>query len=275
MHDDLGACLRAWRDRLSPAEAGLPSSARRRAPGLRRQEVATLAGLSVEYLARLEQGRARHPSASVIGPLARALRLSDAERDHLLVLAGHAPQSSRAQPHLTPGLLRILDRLEDTPVHVVDDAYDVVHANRLARSLLGDDFFAGNLARRGFLGPASRVADEDGHDDEFRSRVVADLRRALGASPQRDRVRALVDELLEASPDFARRWARADVSAPRRRRKVVVHPEVGRIEVDCDVLRADDSSLRLVVYTVAAGSTGASALELLGAIGSQRFAEAP
>jgi hypothetical protein len=178
---------------------------------------------------------------------------------------------------MTPGLLRILDRLADTPVHVVDDAFEVVHANALARSLLGDEFFDAvpNLARREFLGPPGRVADEDGHDDRFRARIVADLRRALGASPQRDRVRTLVDELLEASPDFARRWARADVSAARSRRKTILHPEVGRVKVDCDVLRADDSSLRLIVYTVAPGSEEASALELLAAIGTQRFAEAP
>src|SRR5215207_7770493 len=127
MDDDLGACLRAWRDRLSPADAGLQRTSRRRAPGLRRQEVAALAGVSVEYLARLEQGRALHPSASVLGPLARALRLSDAERNHLLVLAGHAPDAPWVAAHLTPGLQRILDRLEDTPVHVIDDTFQVVH----------------------------------------------------------------------------------------------------------------------------------------------------
>ncbi len=274
MHDDLGACLRAWRDRLTPRDVGLPAGPRRRAPGLRRQEVAALAGLSSEYLARLEQGRSRHPSASVLVPLARALRLSDAERDHLLVLAGHAPGGARVAPHLTPGLLRILDRLDDTPVHVVDDAWEVVHANRLARSLLGDEFFApgANLARREFLGPPSRVVDEDGHDERYRARIVADLRRGLANSPQRERAGALVDELRAKSADFAERWARADLAPPRSRHKVIAHPEVGRVEVDCDVLKAEDSSLRLVVYTVAPGSRGANALALLAAIGSQAFA---
>ena len=274
MEAELGACLRAWRDRLSPEEAGLPAGRRRRAPGLRRQEVATLAGLSVEYLARLEQGRASHPSTSVIVPLARALRLSDAERDHLLVLAGHAPQmTSRAAPHISPGLQRILDRLADTPVHVTDDTYRVVYANRMARNLLGDDFFESepNLARRYFLGLPSRVADEDGHDDHFRDRIVANLRRALGRSPQRELVRELVDELIAASPEFAERWERGDVEASRAHRKAIIHPEIGRIEVDCDVLRVEDAPLQVVVYTAAPGSANAQALELLGAVGDGQF----
>jgi transcriptional regulator with XRE-family HTH domain len=107
-HDDLAGCLRSWRDRLSPAEAGLPEGSQRRAPGLRREEVAQLAGLSVDYLARLEQGRAVNPSPSVLAPLARALRLSDAEAAHLYRVAGHAePGSGRINRHLTPGVQRV------------------------------------------------------------------------------------------------------------------------------------------------------------------------
>jgi transcriptional regulator with XRE-family HTH domain len=272
---ELGACLRAWRDRLSPEEAGLPGGGRRRrAPGLRRQEVATLAGLSVEYLARLEQGRASHPSTSVIGPLARALRLSDAERNHLLVLAGHAPQTSaRADPHITPALQRILDRLADTPVHVTDDTWRAIYANRMARSLLGDDFFEGepNVARRYFLGLPCRVADENGHDDRFRDGIVADLRRGLVRSPQRELVRELVDELTAASPEFAERWERADIGPHRTHHKAIIHPEIGRIEVDCDVLRVEEASLRIVVYTAPKGSADAQALALLATIGDGQF----
>jgi transcriptional regulator with XRE-family HTH domain len=274
---ELGACLRAWRDRLSPEEAGLPGGGRRRrAPGLRRQEVATLAGLSVEYLARLEQGRALHPSTSVIVPLARALRLSDAERNHLLVVAGHAPQTAaRAAPHITPALQRILDRLADTPVHVTDDTWCAIYGNRMARNLLGDDFFETepNVARRYFLGLPCRVADEDGHDDRFRDAIVADLRRALVSSPQREQVRELVDELMAASPEFAERWERGDVGWSRAHHKAVVHPEIGRIEVDCDVLRIDDPPLRIVVYSAAKGSADAQALALLATIGDGQFNE--
>jgi transcriptional regulator with XRE-family HTH domain len=272
MHDDLGSCLRAWRDRLSPEEAGVSVGGRRRAKGLRRQEVAELAGLSVEYLARLEQGRAAHPSAAVLGPLARALRLSNAERDHLLVLAGHAPGGSHLPAHLTPSILRILDRLGDTPVHVSDDRYTVVHANRLARAVLGDDLVGTNYARTMFLGGTMRVDDLDGHHDDFRALIVADLRRLLTTSPQASDVRTLVDELLAGSPDFAERWARADVGTKPARSKVIVHPEVGRFRVDCDVLSVADSSLKLMVYTAPAGTPDAQALALLATIGSQRFA---
>jgi transcriptional regulator with XRE-family HTH domain len=277
MDDDLGACLRAWRDRLSPADVGLPRTSRRRAPGLRRQEVAALAGVSVEYLARLEQSRAHHPSASVLGPLARALRLSDAERNHLLVLAGHAPDAPRVAPHITPGLQRILDRLADTPVHVVDDAFQVVHANALARALLGEEYVAegANVARDQFLGTASRVLDEDDHDARFRAQIAAQLRQALATSAQPERVKAIVDELHAASPVFAELWARGELRTVRTSRKAIQHPDVGRIEVDCDVLRADDSSLRLVVYTVAAGSPAAGALALLRTIGTQRIGAGP
>jgi transcriptional regulator with XRE-family HTH domain len=275
MQDDLGTCLRAWRDRLSPEEVGIGVGARRRAKGLRRQEVAELAGLSVEYLARLEQGRSAHPSAAVIAPLARALRLTDAERDHLLALAGHAPGASPLTPHLTPSVLRILDRLSGTPVHVSDECFDVVHANRLAIAVLGDDLVGTNYARTMFLGGTMRVEDVDGHHDDFRARIVASLRQQLVASARPDAVRALVDELLAGSPEFAERWARADVGSAGRPRKVIVHPEVGRFTVDCDVLGVDDSSLKLMIYTAPPDTPDARALELLATIGSQRFAVRP
>jgi hypothetical protein len=272
MDDDLGACLRAWRDRLRPEDVGLSPGGRRRAPGLRRQEVAELAGLSVEYLSRLEQGRAARPSAAVLGPLARALRLTDAERDHLLVLAGHAPGGSHVAPHVTPSMMRILDRLADTPVHVSDDCFTIVHANALALAVLGDDLIGTNYARTMFLGGELRVRDDDGHHDDFRTRIVAELRGSLAVSPGRERVRSLVDELLEGSEDFADRWARAEVGGAGPRRKVVDHPEVGAFTVDCDVLHVDDSSLKLIVYTAEPGTPDADALALLATIGTQRFA---
>jgi transcriptional regulator with XRE-family HTH domain len=272
MDDDLATCLRAWRDRLTPQEAGLTGSGRRRAPGLRRQEVAQLAGLSVEYLARLEQGRATHPSAAVIGPLARALRLSDAERDHLLVAAGHAPWGMHIAPHLTPSVLRILDRLEDTPVHVTDDCFTVVHANALAIALLGEDLVGTSYARSMFLGADIRVRDIDGHHGDFRARIVAGLRRATTTSPRPEAVRALVGELQAASTEFAEIWARADIETPGGRRKVIDHPEVGEVTVDCDILHVEDSSLKIVIHTAALGTPDAQALALLRMIGTQRFA---
>lgn len=191
---DLGSSLRAWRDRLGPAEAGLPVGPRRRAPGLRRQELANLAGLSVEYLARLEQGRAGRPSAAVLGPLARALRLTDDERDHLFRLAGHAsPAPGIASTHVTPGVQRIIDRLHDAAVVVVDPVWTVVLANPLAVALLGDDVTGGdgepNVLRRHFTGRPSRVVRTPDEAAAFEAYAAADLRASLARYPQDPRIR--------------------------------------------------------------------------------------
>lgn len=136
---ELGSQLRAWRERLTPSAAGLPQQARRRTPGLRREEVAQLAGLSTDYVVRLEQGRARHPSAQVVQALARALRLDEEERDRFHAMAGHAaPTPGRMVRHVTPSIQRIVDRLGDIPVAVIDAAWETVTQNRAADALLGD-----------------------------------------------------------------------------------------------------------------------------------------
>ncbi|MGY0233833.1 helix-turn-helix domain-containing protein [Longispora urticae] len=273
-HADLGSCLRAWRDRLAPAEVGLPTGPRRRAPGLRRQELATLAGLSVEYLARLEQGRAGRPSASVLGPLTRALRLTAQERDHAFRLAGHAPPATgAAATHVTPGLHRIIDRLHDAAVMVVDRAWNVVLANPLAHTLLGEEASGeGNVLLRHFGGHPSRVLRTPEEARDFEAYAVADLRAGLGRFPADRRLHALSGELCALSPRFAELWAGADVSTSVTQRKTVEHPEVGRLTLDCDVLEAAGSALRLVVYTAAPNTSDQQALALLGAVGPQRFA---
>src|SRR3954464_5349216 len=131
--EELANCLRAWRDRLEPGDLGLPAGGRRRAPGLRREEVAQLTGLSVDYLARLEQGRATRPSPQVLDALSRTLRLTDAERAHVFRVAGQAlPGTGHMRRHVTPSVQRILDRLGDTPVMVIDGAWHVVAWNPLA-----------------------------------------------------------------------------------------------------------------------------------------------
>ncbi|HWM07702.1 MAG TPA: helix-turn-helix transcriptional regulator [Solirubrobacteraceae bacterium] len=274
--DELAGCLRVWRDRLRPGDAGLPSGERRRAPGLRREEVAQLAGLSVDYLTRLEQGRATNPSPSVLAPLARALRLSDDERDHLYRVAGHAePRAGRIDRHITPGVQRVLDRLADVPVLVVDAAWHVVAANRLATALLGD--LSGepprmrNILWRHFSGAASRVARSTEEEAAAEAESVADLRDALGRYPDDEGLRSLVDDLLRASPRFAELWEKRAVERRMASRKTFVHPEIGRITLDCDVLTVQGSELRLVVYTAPPGSPDAAALELLDAVGLQAF----
>src|SRR3954452_14520173 len=184
MDDELAACLRTWRDRLSPADVGLPAGGRRRAPGLRREELAQLAGLSVDYLARLEQGRASHPSPSVLGALARALRLTREERAHLFRVAGHAePGAGQIDRHITPGVQRILDRLADVPVMVVDAGWEVVALNPLAAALVGDLSDEPNILRRHFTGMPSRLKRSGEAEETSEADSVADLRYAAGRYP--------------------------------------------------------------------------------------------
>lgn len=276
-HDELGGYLRAWRDRLAPADAGLPSGGLRRAPGLRREEVAGLAGLSVDYLARLEQGRARNPSASVLGPLARALRLSDEERAHLFRLAGHAdPGARRFCRHLTPSVQRILDRLTDVPVIVMDGIGEVVAMNPLAVALLGESQGASrrerNITWRHFTGERGRIEQSPELAEQFERNAVADLRDALGRCSDDEYLLELIADLRRVSPRFEELWHRREVGRHVANRKTVVHPQVGRIDVDCDVLTVDGSDLRLIVYTAPPGSDAARALALVGTIGLQSFA---
>lgn len=274
--DELAGCLRSWRDRLRPADAGLPVGGRRRASGLRREEVAQLAGLSVDYLARLEQGRASSPSPSVLAPLARALRLTDEERDHLYRVAGHAPPGSgRIDRHITRGVQRVLDRLADVPVLVIDAAWQIVAVNGLGTALLGD-FSAGtererNLAWRQFMDLPARIVHDEGSRAAYEREMVGDLREARGQFPDDERLHELVDDLLAHSPRFAELWARREVRRRNAGTKWVEHPVAGTLTLDCDVLTTRDSDLRLVIYTAASGTPDANALALLGAVGLQSF----
>jgi transcriptional regulator with XRE-family HTH domain len=272
--DDLAACLRAWRDRLEPAAVGLPRQALRRAPGLRREELASLTGLSVDYLSRLEQGRAQHPSAQVLGALARALRVSDVERDHLFRLAGQpVPGPDRISRHLTPGLQRVLDRLTDLPVSVFDASWELIARNALADALQGElppePGRARNILWRHFTGGSSRVVRDDDGDASFEREMVADLHATLGRYPDDPTLRALVDDLGRESVRFRELWASRPTAARVSSRKTFVHPDVGEITLDCDVLRVDGSDLRLLVYSPRPGSPDAAALALVGVVGLQ------
>lgn len=274
---ELAACLRTWRDRLAPAEVGLPAGGTRRAPGLRREEVAHLAGLSVDYLARLEQGRAAHPSASVLEPLARALRLNDEERAHLFRLAGHAsPTEGRIRRHVTPSVQRVLDRLADVPVMVVDAAWQLIAVNPLAAALHGDR--SGdpprerNIAWRHLMRRPSRIARDPEAEAKMDAEIVADLHDALGRHPDDEPLRALIADLRRECPRFARLWEERPVAPRTASRKTILHPEVGPVTLDCDVLTVAGSDLRLVVYTAPPDSPDARALALLGAVGLQSFA---
>jgi transcriptional regulator with XRE-family HTH domain len=276
-HTELGAALRAWRDRLAPADAGLPDHGARRAPGLRREELALLAGMSADYVTRLEQGRASAPSVQVLTALARALRLTDAEREHLFVLAGQPLPGPGIMPtHLTPGLQRLLDQLSGTPVSVYDASWMLLAWNPLWAALVGDP--AGSRGRdrnvlwRHFTGGSGRVIHTPEDEPRFEASAVADLRAAAARYPRDAGLRRLVADLRAASPRFARLWESREVGTHERDRKTVHHPELGPITVDCDVLSVPAVDLRVIAFTAAPGSADADKLRLLGVLGTQDLA---
>ncbi|MFD0690850.1 helix-turn-helix transcriptional regulator [Actinomadura fibrosa] len=272
---ELGAFLRSRRERLRPGDVGLPSGPRRRTPGLRREEVAVLAHISTEYYVRLEQGRAPRPSGEVLAGIADALRLTGVETDHLHVLAGTAPSRVRLHSRdVRPSILALLRRLPQTAGFVVSATFEVLAWNDLAAALMED--FAElaprdrNLARRAFLGPASTGGTLYGVSDpaEFRQHVVMELRSTLARYPSDPAVTGLVDELRQASTEFARLWERHDVQAAATLTKTFRHPVVGEIAVDCDSLALTDRDQHLVLYSAPPGSPAAEALALLNVLGA-------
>jgi transcriptional regulator with XRE-family HTH domain len=273
-HTELGAALRAWRDRVRPEEVGLPGGGRRRSPGLRREELAGLAGVSVDYLVRLEQGRATNPSPQVIASLARALRLTDAERDLLYASAGIAPPSATLVPrHIGPGLQRILDRLADTPVGVYTAAWELVTANELWQALFGETLHPpgrpSNLIWRFFTHEQSAVARDSAEYEAFARAMVADLRSAASRYADDRDLSAMIADLRAGSGWFDELWQEFAVVPHVSDRKTVLSPVVGPVTVDCDILSAPGSDLRIVVYTARPGSEDAGKLDLLRVAGLQ------
>jgi transcriptional regulator with XRE-family HTH domain len=269
----LGATIRAWRDRLTPADAGLPARRTRRAAGLRREELADLAGVSVDYVVRLEQGRATTPSAQVVSALARALRLSRPERDHLYRLAGlQPPQDGTINDHIPPGMQRVLTRLGETPVGVFAADWRLVWWNRSWASLLGDPTAVApeyrNLVTSRFpaaTDPPGRLADRPVISEQIEATnraIVADLRRASARYPADMRLAALIRGRLEGNAQFAELWHDGAVGGHAEDRKIIKHPEIGDITVDCDVLNDSDTDLKIVIYTAPPGSEDATKLDL-------------
>lgn len=270
---ELGELLRPWRDRLSPIDVGLPAGDSRRAAGLRREELAMLAGLSVDYVVRLEQGRARHPSAQVAASVARALQLNDAERDHLFTVAGLLPPSRREVPtHIPPGVQRLIARLGETPLGVFTASWDLLSFSRLWGALFGEPSRPAtgrvNLLRSHFLGAdpimhERRIVSRSNGVDAFECSLVGDLRRVHGQYPDDRGVNALVAELLAGSPRFTGLWACGAVGEHQSERKVVENDLVGDVELDCDVFTVAGTDLRIVAYTAASGTPAAAALDFL------------
>jgi transcriptional regulator with XRE-family HTH domain len=274
--EGIGSYIQAWRHRLQPADAGLPVGLSRRTRGLRREELAALAGISVDYLVRLEQGRATNPSTQVLAALSRALRLTIEERDHLYTVAGQAPPRKTAiTSHVPPSVQRLVDRLADLPVAVYDPAWTIITWNAAWAGLMGDPSAVTgrdrNLIWRTFIGKSTRVRKSDAEVDEFETNAVADLRRAVGTYPDDASLGQLVDDLLRASPRFAKLWANRVVSTTASNSKTILHPEVGAITLDCDVLTVAGSDLRLVVYTAEPSSPDAERLRLAQVVGLQEL----
>jgi transcriptional regulator with XRE-family HTH domain len=273
---ELAAFLRSRRERLRPEDVGLPPGGRRRTPGLRREEVAVLAHISVEYYVRLEQGRAPRPSGEVLAGVADALRLTDPESAHLHLLAGTA--RSRTGLHrrdVRPSIQALLDRLPLTAGFVVSAAFEVLAWNDLAAALMEDFGPLGpedrNLARRAFLGSSRSTAGLYGVSDttEFRQDAVMQLRTSAARYPTDPVVTGLVADLRAGSPEFARLWDRHDVQPAPGLRKTFRHPVVGEVTVDCDAMALTDHDQHLVLYSAPAGSHDGEALALLAVLGAE------
>lgn len=272
----LATALAAWRARLAPADVGLPAGTRRRTPGLRREEVAQLAGISVDYVSRMEQGRGAHPSASVLGALARALRLDETERDHLYTLAGvRAPDADSVPSLVRPSVRRLLDRFADLPAVLLDAKGTVLAWNPLAAALLGDfskwPVEERNLLWQRFLGDHDPVA----HDDEAATDLVlvGELQTVAARYPADPELRSLIAKLRKGSRRFAVLWEQQIPAYRHTATKQVVHPELGRIELNCDALVVPETDQKIVIYSAEPGSPGAQALDLLRVIGIQRMSQ--
>lgn len=274
--------LATRRARISPERAGLPAYGgdRRRVPGLRREEVAMLAGVSVDYYTRLERGNLGGVSESVLEALAEALQLDEAERIHLFDLARAANTSGAARsrarrtpaPTLRPAVQRILDAMPDTPAFVRNGRLDVLGTNLLGRALYAPMYDSAqrpsdapvNTARFHFLDTAAAQQYWGDRWEKVAHDAVAILRAEAGRNPYDQALTQLVGELSTRSEDFRRMWASHDVRLHRSGTKVFHHPAVGRLELDYEALLLPaDPGLQMNVYTAAPGSPSADGLTLL------------
>jgi transcriptional regulator with XRE-family HTH domain len=268
----LAGFLRARREALQPEDVGLPRGPRRRTGGLRREEVAALAGMSADYYGRMEQQRGPRPSGPMLAALARALRLSLSERDHLVRLAGHrTPGLLRRDDHLSPAMMRIVDRLADTPALVMSRLGETLVQTRPAVALLGDHTRFGGLSRypvyRWFTDPPTRDLYVP-EDHELRGRVgTADIRAAYAAEPE-GRAGEIVAALLAISPEFAALWRRPEGDVTRHHDlERYRHPELGDLELYCQPLVDPGQFQQLLILTAQPGSVSHEKLQLLGAVG--------
>jgi transcriptional regulator with XRE-family HTH domain len=262
--------LRTRREALQPEDVGLPRGPRRRTGGLRREEVAALCGMSADYYGRIEQQRGPQPSEQMLAAIARGLHLSLDERDHLFRLGGHpAPQRNLRGDHINPGMMRILDRLEDTPAQVINHLGETLKQTRPAIALMGDDSrwtgMAKSMLYRWFTVPSARnvypVEDHPMHGRMF----TAQARQAYSRGDAR--FVAIVDALLADSAEFAKVWADHEIVALHMDSKRISHPELGILDLHCQTLLDPDQSQTLLVFTAVPGTESYEKLQLLSAVG--------
>jgi len=266
---ELGDFLRRRREGVRPQDVGLQPTGRRRTPGLRRQEVAQLAGMSVEYYIRLEQGRGPTPSQQVLTALGRALRLSEDECDHVARLVGIAARPDGWVQHdVRPGLLHVLEELGDSPAMVCDAVYNVLAWNPMAAALLPEltsrPEGERNVIRRFFLEPDRTVSNS------FGAELVAGLRVAAARYRSDPTVSALVADL-SRSPEFRSLWESQRVNVSPSTRKTITHPAIGPIELDCEALHDQSRDQWLIIYTARPGTPAHEALQLLRVIGVEEM----
>ncbi|MER5932463.1 helix-turn-helix transcriptional regulator [Streptomyces sp. NPDC002054] len=265
--DDLAGFLRTRRSRVDPAAVGVPTDSRRRVDGLRREEVAHLSGVSVDYYVRLEQGRATQPSEQVLDALARVLGLDETERGHLYRLARQRRRRAKAPGgRVRPEVLRVLDLVAGAPALIMDHRLDVLAGNRLAGLLYGRPMPGQNTARHLFLeAECGFYADWE----KCTLDVVGHLRLAAGKYPEDPRLASLIGELAMGSERFRRLWARADVRARTHGRKAYRHPLVGLLELHQENFALpDESGMELLVLSAAPGSPAEDGLRLLAGLGA-------
>ena len=268
----LGDFLRARRAGLRPEDVGMASYGVRRVAGLRREEVAVLAGVNADYYTRLEQGRERHPSPQVLDALGRALHLDTDARAHLYRLAG-APAQDQSPAHVTEqvtsSLRQLMDGYAHTPAFVMSRNLDLLATNALTDALYAPFTPADNLARMTFIDPASRHFYPDW--ERAAQATVANLRQAAGFDPDSPRLRELVGTLKEHSTTFARLWQAHTVRGKTQDAKHLLHPDVGPLSLTYQSFDVRDApGQQLVIYHAEPGSSSAQALDLLGSLHATR-----
>jgi hypothetical protein len=274
--DELADFLRRRRALLTPEDVGVAPGPRRRTPGLRRDEVALLAGMSTDYYTRLEQRRGPHPSTQILGSLARALRLDDDERDHLYILAGQSPPTRvGADKHVGPGLMHLLTKLDDTPACVVTDLGEVVAHNAMFLALAGDPRKYTGLDRyvvwRWFTDPDTRRGFVNEDWDRMGHKHVADLRAVSARRAGDPEVAALVERLRAESTEFETVWSEHRVAYKTSASKRFVHSQLGVIALHCETLVTQKEGQHLLVHSPQPGTDAREKLNLLGVIGTQQL----